>query len=106
MDPRKMGGYVSYFQEVPLIHMGVGYSIRLGGFKPWSKEIMTLVWFNQIRSSFHPKEGTSELTGDKCHQLRFFIRIFNQRTCQVFQLRPNASFDEGGVPMRSRYCPV
>ena len=106
MEPRKMGGYASYFQDPPVIRLGVSYSVRLTGFDPWAREIMTLLRFKQIRSAFHPEAGRSELTGDKCHQLRYFIRTFNERARHIFHLGPNASFDEGGVPMRSRYCPV
>ena len=106
MEPRKMGGYESYFQDPPQIHLGVGYNVRLTGFEPWARNVMPLVRFKQIRSAFHPEAGKSELTGDKCHQLRYFIRAFNERARHVFHLGPKASFDEGGIPMRSRYCPV
>eukprot|EP00957_Ditylum_brightwellii_P059625 4526472-Ditylum_brightwellii.AAC.1 len=29
-----------------------------------------------------------------------------QKTRKIFHLGPKASFDEGGVPMQSRFCPV
>ena len=32
--------------------------------------------------------------------------MFNDKAKHVFNLGPNVSFDEGGVAMRSRYCPV
>ena len=44
--------------------------------------------------------------GDKCHQLRYFIRRFNESAKKTFNLCPNASFDEGAVAMRSRYFPA
>ena len=95
MEPRKMGGYVSYFRDPPQVHLGVGYNVRLIGFEPWARNIMPLLRFKQIRSAFHPEAGRSELTGDKCHQLRYFIRGFNELTSHVFHLGPKASFDEG-----------
>ena len=66
---------------------------------------MPLVWFKQIRLAFHPEAGESSCH-DKCHQLRYFIRMFNDMAKQIFALGPHAAFDEGGVAMRSRYCPV
>ena len=101
-----MGRYLSYFQDNPVVHMGGNYNVRLRGFDPWAKEIMALIRFKQIRSAFHPEAGLSDLTGDKCHQLRYFIRTFNESAKKTFNLGPNASFDEGGIPMRSRYCPM
>ena len=105
LEPRKMGGYCSYFTENPVITIGDGYSIQLRGYEPWAKDIMTLVRFKQIRSAFHP-EADKSLCNDKCHQLRYLIRLFNKRAKEVFSLGANVSFDEGGIAMRSRYCPV
>ena len=104
MEPRKMGGYASYFVSNPCVSVG-GYSVQLKGYTPWAKDIMSLIRFKQIRSAFHP-EAEKSICGDKCHQLRFFIRKFNEMARNVFSLGPHASFDEGGVAMRSRYCPV
>jgi hypothetical protein len=105
LEPRKMGGYSLYFTDSPTVHIGDGYSIELRGFDPWAKEIMSLVRFKQIRSAFHP-EAENSICNDKCHQLRHFIRMFNSKAKNVFSLGPNVSFDEGGIAMRSRYCPV
>ena len=105
LEPRKMGGYASYFQDSPVVAMGGMYSVELRGYQPWARDVMPLIRFKQIRSAFHPESGTS-YCGDKCHQLRFFIRMFNDKAKHVFNLGPNVSFDEGGVAMRSRYCPV
>ena len=105
MEPRKMGGYASYFQENPIVNLSSGYSVQLRGFDPWAKEVMPLIRFKQIRGAFHP-ESKASLSGDKCHQLQYFIRRFNKTATKVFNLGAMASFDEGGVPMRSRYCPV
>ena len=105
LEPRKMGGYVSYFTDNPTVVCGDGYSIQLRGYDPWARDVMTLVRFKQIRSAFHPESENSRCN-DKCHQLRYFIRLFNSKAKEVFDLGPNISFDEGGVAMRSRYCPV
>ena len=104
-ESRKMGGYTSFFQDNPVITMGTGYSVQLRGFDPWAKDIMSLIRFKQIRVAFHPEAGQTQC-GDKCHQLRYFIRRFNECAKKTFNLGPNASFDEGGIAMRSRYCPV
>ena len=105
MEPRKMGGYVSYFEENPVINIGDHYSVQLRGYNPWAKNVMSLSRFKQIRSAFHPEAGDSDC-GDKCHQLRYFIRMFNKKARVVFELGPDFSFDEGGIAMRGRYCPV
>ena len=105
LEPRKMGGYVSYFTDNPTVVCGDGYSIQLRGYDPWARDVMTLVRFKQIRPAFHP-EAKNSICNDKCHQLRYFIRLFNSKAKEVFDLGPNISFDEGGVAMRSRYCPV
>ena len=105
LEPRKMGGYTTYFSDESVIAMGSTYRCKLRGYEPWAKRIMTLVRFKQIRSAFHPETGTS-LCGDKCHQLRYIIRMFNDVAKKTFHLGPDVAFDEGGVAMRSRYCPV
>ena len=105
LEPRKMGGYSSYFTENPVITIGDGYSIQLRGYDAWAKDIMSLVRFKQIRSAFHP-ESDKSLCNDKCHQLRYFIRLFNMKAKEVFALGANISFDEGGIAMRSRLCPI
>ena len=105
LEPRRMGGYTSYFQDNPTITLSTGYSVQLRGFDAWAKDVMPLIRFKQIRGAFHPETGTSQC-GDKCHQLRYFIRRFNECAKKTFNLGPNVSFDEGGVAMRSRYCPV
>ena len=105
LEPRKMGGYCTYFADNTTLHLDSNYSVQLRGYNAWAKEIMPLIRFKQIRSAFHPETGESEC-GDKCHQLRYFIRMYNYMAKEVFHLGPNVSFDEGGVAMRSRYCPV
>ena len=77
LEPEKMGGYTSYFQDNPVITMGTGYSVQLRGFDPWAKDFMSLIRFEQIRDAFHPEAGKTQC-GDKCHQLWYFIRRFNE----------------------------
>ena len=57
LEPGKMGGHTSYFQDDPIITMGTGYSVQLRGFDPWAKDIMSLIRFKQIRGVFHPEAG-------------------------------------------------
>ena len=105
LEPRKMGGYSSYFAEEPVIGMGNQYYCKLRGYHPCTRDIISLVRFRQIRSAFHPETGNS-LCSDKCYQLRYIIHMFNDTAKKTFCLGPHTAFDEGGVAMRSRYCPV
>ena len=105
LKPRKMGGYDSYFMEDHTILLSNGYTVTLTGYSSWAKDIITFVRFKKIRSSLHP-ESESINRGDKCHQLRWFIRKFNLMTRKTFILGPTSSFYNGGIPMRSRFCPV
>ena len=93
MEPRKMGGYTSYFVEDPVVILGLGYCCKLCGYQAWDKEVMTLIHFKQIRSAFHPDAGEN-MCRDKCHQLCYFIRIFNHVVKKNFYLGPDAAFDE------------
>ena len=105
LEPRKMGGYKSYFTEQHSITAANGYSTSLRGYHAWAKDVMSLLRFKQIRSAFRSECDRYD-PNDKCYQLRWFIRQFNFMARKVFHLGPNASFDEGGIPMRSRFCPV
>ena len=105
LEPRKMGGYESYFVEDQSITLCNGYSATLRGYNAWAKDIMTLLRFKQIRSAFRSECDRFD-PNDKCYQLRWFIRKFNFMARKTFHLGPNAAFDEGGISMRSRYCPV
>eukprot|EP00957_Ditylum_brightwellii_P003901 296920-Ditylum_brightwellii.AAC.1 len=67
---------------------------------------MPLSRFKQIRCAMHPEGGQCSTNGNKYHQLRHFIGTFNRKSRKIFHLGPNASFDEGGVPMQSILCPV
>jgi len=61
MEPaRKMGGYTSYFQDNPLVHLASGYSVQLRGFSPWAKDVMPLICIKQIRGAFHPEARSSQ----------------------------------------------
>eukprot|EP00957_Ditylum_brightwellii_P140187 10682028-Ditylum_brightwellii.AAC.1 len=54
----------------------------------------------------HPEGGQHSTNGNKCHQLRYFIRTFNRKARKIFHLGPDMPFDEGGVSMQSRFCSV
>ena len=105
LEPRKMGGYESYFIEDHSIILSNGYTVILTGYIPWAKDIMTLLRLKQIRRTFCP-ESESINRGDKCYQLRLLVRKFNLLARKIFILGPTASFDEGDIPMRSRFYPV
>ena len=105
LEPRKMGGYESYFVENQSLTLASGYTASLRGYNAWAKDIMSLVRFKQIRSAFRSECHRYDIN-DKCYQLRWFIRHFNYMAKKTFDLGPNASFDEGGIAMRSRFCPV
>ena len=105
IEPRKMGGYATYFTEDHNVTLSTGYSTNLRGYSAWAKDVMTLIRFKQLRSAFRPEFQTFD-NKDKCYQLRSFLRQFNYMARKIFDLGPNASFDEGGIAMRSRFCPV
>eukprot|EP00957_Ditylum_brightwellii_P165278 12584160-Ditylum_brightwellii.AAC.1 len=66
---------------------------------------MGLSKFKQIRSAMHPEGTQVSNNGDKYHQLRHFIHMFDRIAREILCLGPNASFDKGGVSMHSRFCP-
>ena len=69
LEPRKMGGYTSYFQESHSITLASGYTCNLQGYQSWAKNIMNLVRFKQIRSAFRLESHRYDIN-DKCYQLR------------------------------------
>ena len=75
------------------------------GYDAWAKDIMSLLRFKQILSAFR-SESVQIDSSDKYYQIRWFIRRFNFMAKKIFYLGPDASFDEGGVTMRSRFCPI
>eukprot|EP00957_Ditylum_brightwellii_P185786 14145079-Ditylum_brightwellii.AAC.1 len=101
-----MGGYKSYSSNSPHILLGKRYSVGLRGFDCWTKQIMALSRFKQIRCAVNPEGGQHLTNGNKCHQLRHFICAFNRKARKILHLGPNTSCDEGCVPMQSRFCPV
>eukprot|EP00957_Ditylum_brightwellii_P072767 5530569-Ditylum_brightwellii.AAC.1 len=66
---------------------------------------MTLGCFRQIRSAFHPETGSSAI-GDKCHQLKYLIRMINMAAKRTFYIGPKLAFDEEGVATQSCFCCV
>eukprot|EP00957_Ditylum_brightwellii_P184103 14023407-Ditylum_brightwellii.AAC.1 len=73
MEPRGINRYVFYFQDDPILNLGHGYHAGLHGYGSWAKDVMLLDCFCQIQSAFHPEFGDSRETGNKCHQLMYFI---------------------------------
>ena len=68
---------------------------------------MNLVRFNQIKSAYHLESGKNKTqSADKCYQLQYAIQRFSDRSGNIFDIGTKAAFDEGGMAIRSRYCPV
>ena len=107
IESRKMSGHVSYFVVKPSINYGGKFNVTLRGYVHWEKIVMTLIRFKYIRSVYYPESGEEEMeTRNKFYQLHYAICRFNNRTEKLFDLGPNIAVDEGGVAIRSRYCPV
>ena len=98
---------MSYFVKNTTLSTGLSYSIVMHRYTHWATSDMSLAWFKQIRSAYHPESRENVIQyGDKCYQIRYTIRQFNDRAGDIFDLGPNAAFDEEGVAMQSRYFPV
>eukprot|EP00957_Ditylum_brightwellii_P058297 4420020-Ditylum_brightwellii.AAC.1 len=83
METRGIDGYVSYFQDDPVVDLGQGYLVVAWGYTSWAKE----------------RQKTSAINlGD--------IQHFKHTARNVFYLGMDVSFDESGLPMRCHYCPV
>ena len=100
-----LGGYDAYWDKSIRVNAGRNYSVELNGIRPWAKDVMTKHRFKQIRAAFRPELNSTNI-GDKCHQIRHVINRFNQCARNTFVPGYALSFDEGGHPCRSRYCPV
>ena len=48
-----MGGYLYYFVEDPMINLGHGYSVQPRGYNAWREDVMTIIRFKHICSTFH-----------------------------------------------------
>ena len=105
IDNQATGGYASYFEEKLSIAAAHNVNIEVTGRVGWAAHYMSINRYKYIRSAFHPEIGTS-VVKDKCHQLRAAIKQLNRAAKTSFKPGPRMSFDEGGVPMRSRFCPV
>jgi len=87
--------------------VGASFSemITIEGTQGWAQKYMSLRRFKAIRRAF-PEEKIAGAAGGKCYQLRYAINQRNAASQATFIPGPTLSFDEGGVPMRSRLCPV
>eukprot|EP00957_Ditylum_brightwellii_P076346 5802537-Ditylum_brightwellii.AAC.1 len=56
---------------------------------------MSLCYFRQIRSAFHPDTESSAI-GNKCHQLRFLIQKINRAAIKTCYIGPKLALDESG----------
>ncbi len=105
IDCRQLGGIQSYFSPPREILSGPGESTEIDGFSGWAADIMSYFRFRQIRAALRPELDHSSV-GDKCHQLRASLVSLNEHAKRTFILGREASFDEGGIPNKSRYNPV
>jgi hypothetical protein len=94
-----LGGYDSYWKDNVCIQAGLDYNINLSNHYPWSKEVMSIVRFKQIRSVFRPESGRT-IVGDKCHQLRWYINKLYATARNAFIPGYKLSFNEGGHATR------
>ena len=103
IEPRRLGGYNSYFESIS--KKIKGYPVIIEAYGVWPGKIMSLSNFRQILSAYHPGFRESAV-GGKCHQLRFLIGCINSDFARTFYLDPNASSDEWVIANRSQFCCV
>jgi hypothetical protein len=107
MEPRDLGGYRAYFSaENRVVQLGSNKSIEILNTKGWAQHYMNFQRFLQIRQAFHPEQKHAGVGGDKCYQIRFALNHLNKVSRETFHAGPSLTFDEGGIPTRSRFCPV
>ena len=51
LEPRKVGGYSTYFMDNPNIQLS-NYSVELRGYNAWAKEVIPLVCLKKIQITF------------------------------------------------------
>ena len=115
LQPVDEGGYPAYFRDsnvrIPVSDDGNDF-IEVEQSKGFVSMIksefrMSLNRFKQIRGAFHPEDKfLANGSEDKCYHIRFAINELNKAALACFIPETNASFDEGGIAMRSRYCSV
>ena len=50
----KMGVYISYFVDNPMINIDGCYAVDIGGYDHWSKYMVIFIISKKITSSYHP----------------------------------------------------
>ena len=58
IEPRNMGGYISYFVEDTTINLGHGNSVQLRDYDAWGKDFMNLIILKHKLSAFQTEAGT------------------------------------------------
>jgi hypothetical protein len=102
ISPVDGGGYAAYFASRNKTICGLEIKHSRG----FTAEYMSLQRYKQIRAALHPENHAYSSGGDKCYQLRSTLRQINVCAMNVFEVCGDLSFDEGGIPCRSRLCPV
>jgi len=102
LSPIDGGGYAAYFNKRERVIMGK----VIKGSQGFALDYMSITRFKQIRAALHPESRKYSGGGDKCYQLRSTIQQINRCSARVFEVREQLTFDEGGIPSRSRFNPV
>jgi hypothetical protein len=107
ISPLNLGGYEAYFSNKfrTVTYDGI-YKMDIDVNVGWAAKYMSLKRFRQVRRAFHPEHRAAAAAGDKCYQLRYALNCLNQASLNTYIPGRDLSFDEGGVSMRSRLCPV
>ena len=85
VEPCNMGGYLSYFVEDLMIQLYHIHAVKLRVYDYWGRYIMPIIIPKQIHIAFHSEARTS-FGGEKCHQMCYFIRVFNDKSKMIFLL--------------------
>ena len=106
-QPRDAGGYGAYFQPADtVLYVSKNCEpIRISRTAGFAQQVMTLKRYKQIRGAFHAEDKNVAMSGDKCHQVRHLLNCFNAAAARVFLISLLLAFDEGGIGIRSRFCP-
>jgi hypothetical protein len=103
-NSQELGGYASYFTDRISVNFSRSYwaLILIIDYPIWPLNVMTLGWFKQSQSAFHPKVGQSKI-GVYCHTLRHAHNALNQSLLQTFIPDIDLSFDEGDIPVLANH---
>ena len=99
IEPCNMGGYLLYFLWYTMVILGRGDAMQTRVYNYWGKYISTLIKFKQIHSALHP-EAKTYFCGYRCHQIRYFICVFNEKWKIIYFIGDHGGFHEKVIVMR------